>query len=102
MSTSKTHKNNSRKGGSLDDFLREDGLLEEVELAALKRALAMKLADLVQKKGTRKADLARAMGTSRAVLDRLLDPEYPSVTLSTLARAANALGRRVRIDFVPA
>lgn len=97
-----TKKNNPHRGSTLNAFLKDEGILEEVELAALKRMTAMKLADLMKKRGHKKAHLADAMGTSRAALDRLLDPECTSVTLATLTRAASALGRRVRIDFVPA
>jgi len=35
-------------------------------------------------------------------LDRLLDPENPSVTLGTISRAAKALGRKVRLEMVKA
>ena len=41
------------------------------------------------------------MRTSRAALDRLLDPGNSSVTLATLTRAAQALGRKVKIELVP-
>jgi antitoxin HicB len=47
-----------------------------------------------------KAEMARRMGTSRAALDRLLDPEYDAVTLSTLRKAAQAVGRKVRLELV--
>ena len=47
-----------------------------------------------------KATLARRMKTSRAQLDRLLDPENQSVTLKTLARAAEILGMRVQIELL--
>ena len=36
---------------------------------------------------------------SRA-LDRLLDPDYEAVTLSTLKKAATAVGREVRLELV--
>jgi hypothetical protein len=39
------------------------------------------------------------MKTSRAVLDRLLDAKNPAVTLSTISRAASALGRRIRLEL---
>ncbi|MGL6223395.1 MAG: hypothetical protein ACRC6L_07410 [Steroidobacteraceae bacterium] len=39
------------------------------------------------------------MKTSRAVIHRLLDADDPSVTLSTISRAAAALGRNVRVQF---
>jgi hypothetical protein len=42
------------------------------------------------------------MHTSRAALNRLLDDEDPSLTLTTLASAAAALGRTVKIQFAAA
>ena len=39
------------------------------------------------------------MHTSRAALDRLLDRVYDGVTLSTLRKAATALGRELRLDL---
>jgi len=97
-----TRNKNLHEGSSLDDFLHEEGIFEEVEAAALKRALAMKLADIMQKEHVKKTPLAKRMQTSRAALDRLLDPSNPSVTLATLNRAARSLGRRVSIELVPA
>lgn len=96
------HVKNSHDGGNLDDFLKEQGIFEEVEAAALKRALALRIADLMQKDDVKKTVMAKQMRTSRAALDRLLDPTNTSVTLATLARAAKALGRKVKIELVPA
>lgn len=93
---------NPHDGTTLDDFLREEGIFEEVEAAALKRALALKVADLMQEQHLRKTSMAKQMHTSRAALDRLLDPANTSVTLATLTRAAKALGRKIKIDLVPA
>jgi hypothetical protein len=39
------------------------------------------------------------MSTSRSQLDRLLDPANDDVTLSTLARAAEALGREIKLEL---
>jgi antitoxin HicB len=41
------------------------------------------------------------MKTSRPALERLLtlDPANPSVTLSTLERAASALGKRLKVEL---
>ncbi len=101
MPISKTAKvKNPHRGSSFDSFLEEEGILDEVEAVAVKRAIALKIADLMQKGGVSKIALARRMSTSRAQLDRLLDPENPSVTLGTLSRAAKALGRRVTLKMV--
>jgi transcriptional regulator with XRE-family HTH domain len=50
---------------------------------------------------TKKAMAAR-IGTSRSQLDRLLDPENSSVQLQTMAKAARAVGKRLKIEMVDA
>jgi hypothetical protein len=39
------------------------------------------------------------MRTNRAALDRLLDPDNPSVTIGTLEKAAAALNRRLNVEL---
>jgi len=91
--------NEQHLGSSFDDFLRESGLWEEVEATAVKRVLAFQIASAMQKSGLTKSEMARRMGTSRPAIDRLLDPDNPSVTLSTLERAAAAVGMRLRVEL---
>lgn len=67
---------------------------------AIKRVIARQLDALMQNQGLTKSTLAKRMKTSRAQLDRLLDPENESVTLATLARAAQAVGRNLRMELV--
>jgi antitoxin HicB len=43
--------------------------------------------------------MARRMHTSRAVIRRLLDRDDPSVTLTTISKAANALGKNVVVKL---
>jgi len=103
MPTSKAARNkNQHRGSSFEGFLKKDGLREEVHAAALKRAVALKLDDLMKKKRVNKSAMAAQMRTSRAAIHRLLDPENTSVTLATLNRAARSLGRKVKIELVPA
>ena len=87
-------------GSSLDDFLEEDGILEEVDAIAIKRVLAWQVQELMQEKGLTKTAMAQEMNTSRASLDRFLDPENTSVTLNTMVNAAKAVGKRLRIELV--
>jgi antitoxin HicB len=47
-----------------------------------------------------KAEMAKRMHTSRASLDRLLDPDNDAVSLSTLQKAATAVGREIRLELV--
>lgn len=89
-------------GSSFDDFLAEEGLLEECETSALKEVLALQIEAAMRELGLSKLQMARRMHTSRAQLDRLLDPGNTSVTLHTIQRAAAVLGKRVRLDLVDA
>src|SRR4051812_50163238 len=84
-------------GSSFDDFLKEDGIYEGATARAIKRVLARQLDELMRREEISKTQLAIRMKTSRAQLDRLLDPENESVTLGTLARAAQAVGRHLRL-----
>jgi DNA-binding Xre family transcriptional regulator len=103
MPTSKAPRNkNKHRGSSFENFLKKDGLHEQVHAAALKRAVALKLNDLMKEKRVNKSAMAARLRTSRAAIHRLLDPENTSVTLATLNRAARSLGRKVKIELVPA
>jgi len=86
-------------GSSLDSWLREEGVYGEVTTAAIKRVLARQVEAAMKEKNFSKAEMARRMHTSRAALDRLLDPEYAAVTLSTLRKAATAVGRELRLEL---
>ena len=89
-------------GSTLDSFLEEEGIREEVEAVAVKRVLAWQLTEAMRKKKKTKQALARQLNTSRSQLDRLLDPENISVSLDAIARAAKALGKRVIIRIADA
>lgn len=87
-------------GSSVDSWLLEEGIYEEVTAATIKRVLARQIQAAMKEKNVSKAEMARRMSTSRAALDRLLDPDYDAVTLSTLRKAATALGRELRLELV--
>ncbi|MBL8548466.1 MAG: XRE family transcriptional regulator [Hyphomonadaceae bacterium] len=86
-------------GSRFDDLMRETGDLEYVKSKAVKRVLAWQITEAMKKKGVTKAEMAKRMGTSRSQLDRLLDPDNDDVSVSTLARAAAALGREIRLEL---
>ena len=92
--------NKKNIGSSFDGWLREEGIQEEVTAGAIKRVLARQVQAAMAEGGLSKAEMARRMRTSRSQLDRLLDPENESVTLSTLQKAAAAIGREVRLELV--
>ncbi len=86
-------------GSDFDEFLREEDIFEEVQAAAIKKVLACMIEQAMAETHVTKSEMARRMGTSRTQLDRLLDPANPSVTLSTVARAAKAVGKKISISF---
>lgn len=87
-------------GSNFDDFLEDEGLLAEVESAAIKRVIAFQISELMKEHKLSKAAMAKQMKTSRSSIDRLLDPQNESVTLQTLERAAIVLGKRLQINFI--
>ena len=86
-------------GSNFDDFLEEEGVLAEAEAIAVKRMLAFQLKELMKAQKLNKTQLAKRMKTSRSALERLLDPDNPSVTLLTLERAAKALGKNIKVEI---
>ena len=89
--------NKKHIGSRFDEFLQEEGLLEDAQAVAIKRVLAFQLAQLMKQQSLSKVELAKRMNTSRAALDRLLDPRNSSVTLHTLHNAAKAVGGELKI-----
>ena len=87
-------------GSTFDDFLKEEGTYEATQAVAIKRVLAWQIQQAMKKKHIAKAEMARRMETSRSQLDRLLDPKNDSLTLTTLARAGQVLGRQIRLELV--
>jgi hypothetical protein len=74
---------NDHAGSYFDDFLREQGIFEEVDAVATKRVIAWQLAEEMKKQGLTKMKMAQKMGTSRSSLDRLLNPSNDSLALQT-------------------
>ena len=89
-------------GSNFDDFLKEEGIYEQSTAAAMKKVLALQIEEGMREQRLTKTAMAKRMHTSRAALNRLLDDRDTSLTLTTLASAAAALGRGVRIELVAA
>lgn len=49
---------------------------------------------------TTKTKMAQMMNTSRATVNRLLNPNNSSLTLSALESATNALGKKLHISIL--
>ena len=69
---------------TLDDFLKEEGKLEEFQAIVIKEVLAWQIAEAMKANNISRSGLATKMGTSRSQIGRLLDPKDGNVTLSTL------------------
>lgn len=91
--------NKKHLGSSFDDFLTEEAMLEDATAVAVKRVLAWQIAQAMQAQKLTKTALSKKMHTSRAALNRLLDESDTSLTLTTLASAAAALGKTIKIEL---
>jgi antitoxin HicB len=97
----KTKKLRTTKGfKTLDDFLGEEGVRDAFQAVAIKEVLAWQIRQAMKLRKLSQARLAKLMGTSRSQVSRLLNPTDGNVTLATLQRAAEMLGRTVRIELV--
>lgn len=88
-----------RPGQFFEDFLRGQGNYEETTEQAVKRVLAWQLAEAMKQQGISKVEMAKRLSTSRSQLDRLLDPTNERVTLNVLSRAAQAVGRTLKLEL---
>lgn len=85
---------------TLDAFLAEEGKLEAFQAIAIKEVLAWQIEKAMKEQKLSRKQLAERMGTSRSQVSRLLDPKDGNVTLTTLQRAAEIVGRKVRLELV--
>ena len=90
---------NKHIGPTLDDVLKEEGIYDEVVECAIKKMIARTFVEQMEKQKISKAEMARRMKTSRVAVDRLLDANSDSITLNTLLKAAEAVGKPFRLTF---
>jgi antitoxin HicB len=84
----------------LDEFLSEEGKLEEFEAVAIKEVLAWQIGEAMKEQNLSRKRLAERMKTSRSQIGRLLDPKDGNVTIATLQRAAKIVGRTLRLELL--
>ena len=87
-------------GSNFDDFLKEEGIIADVEAMAVKEVIAFQIHKLMTELRISKVAMSKRMGTSRSALDRLLDPTNQSVSVRTLDKAAASLGKRLSIQLI--
>src|SRR5215475_14506315 len=100
MKKSKKAKRSINDLTTLDQFLKEEGKLEEFEAVAIKEVLAWQIAEAMKAQKLSRKRLAERMKTSRSQISRLLDPKDGNVTIATLQRAAKIVGRKLRLELV--
>lgn len=86
-------------GSSFDEFLREQGLYDQVTSLAWKRVLAWQITEAMRQAGISKTEMAKRMKTSRTQLERLLDPDNANILIETIQKAATVVGKRVVLDL---
>jgi antitoxin HicB len=92
-------KKNPHLGSTLNSFLKEERIYEEVTLRTIKSVLAWRIGEIMKKQRITKSEMAKRMKTSVTAVDRLLDAKDTSVTLRTMWRAAAALGKELTIGL---
>jgi predicted XRE-type DNA-binding protein len=86
-------------GSSIDDFMKQEGILEESQAQAIKEVVAWQLAEAMKRRKISKSRMATMLKTSRSQVDRLLDSR-DDITLLSLQRAAAMVGKRVSIELI--
>jgi antitoxin HicB len=93
---------NPHFGSSLEDFLEAEGLLAEATEHAIKAVVAWQLKTSMEQQHLTKAALAKKLHTSRSQIERVLDPHNDNVSVSTLRKAAAAVGQKLELKLVAA
>jgi len=91
---------NPHWGSTLDDFLEEEGIREEVTTAAIKQVIAWQLAEGDEERRITKKRLAELIHTSRAQIDRILEPrQRERHDRNAPGAPPPLLGRQLRLEF---
>lgn len=92
--------NKKNIGSDFNDFLRDEGIYDEVHAAALKEVFAAELRGAMESAGLTEQALAAKMGSrGRNTVRRLLDPKNKSATLMVMVQAAHAAGLEMGLSF---
>lgn len=84
---------------TFDEFLKEEGIYDEVVEMSDKQIVAFQIADEMKRQNVTKSELAKKMHTSRSCIDNLLDPNHQP-TMASLHSVAEALGKKIRIELI--
>jgi antitoxin HicB len=95
-------KKNKHLGSTLDSFLKDEGIYDEVVQRAAKKSLVFRILQEMKRQRLTKVEMAKRMHTSRSELDRILDPDNRGVSLESLQKAAGAVGKTIDVRLVNA
>ena len=85
-------------GQNFDDFLKEQGLYDEVNELAAKKLITYQLKQAMQEQNMTKSSVAKKMKTSRVAVDNILDPAF-NTSIDSLERFALVLGKKLTISL---
>jgi len=85
-------------GQNFDDFLKEQGIYDEVNELAAKKLITYQLQQAMLEQNITKSSIAKKMKTSRVAVDNILDPTF-NTSIDSLERFAYALGKRLTISL---
>ena len=91
---------NKYEGGSFDDFLAEEGILEEVTERALKRLVALEIENMVSTASVSRTSSVEAMNTDLVQLNHYLFDLDNTVITSELLDALTLEATELTIDPV--
>jgi hypothetical protein len=86
-------------GQDFNDFLKEQGIYDEVNELAAKKLITYQLQKAMQEQKLTKSFIAKKMKTSRVAVDNILDPTF-NTSIDSLERFALVLGKKLTISLV--
>jgi len=85
-------------GQNFNDFLKEQGIYDEVNELAAKKLITYQLQQVMQEQKLTKSFIAKKMKTSRVAVDNILDPNF-NTSIDSLERFAVVLGQKLTISL---
>ena len=85
-------------GQNFDDFLKEQGIYDEVNELAAKKLITYQLMQAMKEQNLTKSSVAKKMKTSRVAVDNILDPTF-NTSIDSLERFALVLGKKLTISL---
>jgi len=85
-------------GQDFNDFLKEQGIYDEVNELAAKKLVTYQLEKAMQEQKLTKSFIAKKMKTSRVAVDNILNPAF-NTSIDSLERFAHVLGKKLTISL---